>query len=160
MERLQELLEEQLDQANAEKIGKAEEVADSLEAEIQALRKRDNEMKDLARCEDHIHYLQVGEKMRGDETRRSWHPPTAFVLSPPLQTCESMNAPLETGDLPAVVVHQEASFLPVQQVILDLRDQVEELLNQELSKILKQGLQNICSSVSRESRSPFNMKRF
>lgn len=64
VERLQELLEERVDQANVEKIGQAEEVADSLEAEIRALRKRDNEMKDLARCEDHIHYLQVGEKMR------------------------------------------------------------------------------------------------
>ncbi|XP_075872089.1 E3 ubiquitin/ISG15 ligase TRIM25 [Nelusetta ayraudi] len=111
MERLQELVEEQMEQANVEKMGQAEEVADSLEAEIRALRKRDGEMKDLARCEDHIHYLQ---------------------------TCESLNAPLETGDLPAVVVHQEASFLPVQQVILDLRDQVEELCNQELSKIIKQ----------------------
>lgn len=67
VERLQELVEEQLDQANVEKIGQAEEVADSLEAEIRALRKRDNEMKDLARCEDHIHYLQVGEEMRRDE---------------------------------------------------------------------------------------------
>lgn len=64
VERLQELVEEQLDQANVEKMGQAEEVADSLEAEIRALRKRDGEMKDLARCEDHIHYLQVGEETR------------------------------------------------------------------------------------------------
>lgn len=64
VERLQELVEEQLDQANVEKVGQAEEVADSLEAEIRALRKRDGEMKDLARCEDHIHYLQVGEETR------------------------------------------------------------------------------------------------
>lgn len=64
VDRLQELVEEKLDQANAEKVGQAEEVADSLEAEIRALRKRDNEMKDLARCEDHIHYLQVGTETR------------------------------------------------------------------------------------------------
>lgn len=81
--------------------------------------------------------------------RGSCHPPTVFVFSPPPQTCESVNAPLETGDMPAVVVNQEASFLPVQQVILDLRDQVEELLNQELSKIIKQGLQNICIPAAR-----------
>lgn len=60
VERLQELLEEVLDQANQEKMGQAQEVSDSLEAEIKELRKRDTEMKDLARCEDHIHYLQVG----------------------------------------------------------------------------------------------------
>lgn len=71
-----------------------------------------------------------------------------------------MNTPLETGDLPAVVVHQEASFLPVQQVILDLRDQVEELFNQELSKIIKQGLQNACTPVSHKKRSPLYRKCF
>lgn len=60
VERLQELLEEVLDQAGMEKMGQAQEVADSLVAEIKLLKKRDTEMKDLARCEDNIHYLQVG----------------------------------------------------------------------------------------------------
>lgn len=59
VERLQELLEEVLDQAGQEKMGQAQEVVDSLEAEIKEMRRRDTEMKDLARCEDHIHYLQV-----------------------------------------------------------------------------------------------------
>lgn len=61
VERLQELMEEVLDQANLEKMSQAQEVADSLEAEIKVLRKRDTEMRDLAQCEDHIHYLQVGQ---------------------------------------------------------------------------------------------------
>lgn len=59
VERLQELVEELLDEANLEKMSQAQEVADSLEAEIRELKKRDTEMKDLARCEDHIYYLQV-----------------------------------------------------------------------------------------------------
>lgn len=59
VERLQELVEELLDEANLEKMCQAQEVADSLEAEIRELKKRDAEMKDLARCEDHIYYLQV-----------------------------------------------------------------------------------------------------
>lgn len=59
VERLQELLEEILDQAEQDKMGQAQEVSDSLEAEIKELRKRDTEMKDLAQCEDHIYYLQV-----------------------------------------------------------------------------------------------------
>lgn len=61
VERLQELLEEVLDQVGLEKMGQAQEVADNLEAEIKELKKRDTEMKDLARCEDHIHYLQVSQ---------------------------------------------------------------------------------------------------
>lgn len=56
------------------------------------------------------------------------------------QTYESMCSPLESGDLPAVHVNPEASFDPVRDVILDLREQVEELCNQELGKITKQGL--------------------
>lgn len=64
VERLQELLEEVLDQANQDKMGQAQEVANSLEAEIKELKRRDKEMKDLARCEDHIHYLQVDRTLR------------------------------------------------------------------------------------------------
>ena len=59
VERLQELLEEVMDEVGLEKMGQAQEVVDSLEAEIKELKRRDTEMKDLVRCEDHIHYLQV-----------------------------------------------------------------------------------------------------
>ncbi|XP_004552594.1 E3 ubiquitin/ISG15 ligase TRIM25 isoform X2 [Maylandia zebra] len=111
MERLQELLEEVMDQANQEKMGHAQEVTDSLEAEIKELKKRDTEMKDLASCEDNIYYLQ---------------------------TYESMCSPLESGDLPAVKVNHEASFEPVRDAILGLRERVEDLCNQELGKITKQ----------------------
>lgn len=50
-----------------------------------------------------------------------------------------MSAPLESGDLPTVVVNPEASFEPVRDAILDLREKVEDLCNQELGKITKQG---------------------
>ncbi|XP_062301473.1 tripartite motif-containing protein 16 [Scomber scombrus] len=111
VERLQELLEEVLDEVGLEKMGQAQEVVGSLEAEIKELKRRDTEMKDLVRCEDHIHYLQ---------------------------TYESMCSPLESGDLPPVIVNPEASFEPVRETILDLRERVEELCNQELGKITKQ----------------------
>lgn len=51
-----------------------------------------------------------------------------------------MSTPLETGDLPPVVVNPEASLEPVRDAILDLRERVEDLCNQELGKITKQGL--------------------
>ncbi|XP_047432419.1 E3 ubiquitin/ISG15 ligase TRIM25 [Mugil cephalus] len=111
VERLQELLEEALDQASMEKMGQAQEVADSLTAEIKVLKRRDAEMKDMIRCEDHIYYLQ---------------------------TYESICSPLESGDLPPVQVNPEASFEPVRDAILDLRERVEDLCNQELGKITKQ----------------------
>ena len=153
VERLQELLEDLLDQAGLEKMEQAQEVADSLEAEIKVLKKRDTEMKDLAGCQDHIYYLQVRwtrEGRRGVRTK-------GIVGSIPLavevldsetaiffrQTCESMCTPMETGDLPPVLVNPDASFEPVRDVILDLREKVEDLCNQELSKITKQGLSQV-----------------
>ncbi|XP_061571343.1 E3 ubiquitin/ISG15 ligase TRIM25 [Cololabis saira] len=111
VERLQELLEETLDQASLEKTGQAQELAASLEAEVQERRRRDTEMRDLVSCEDHIHYLQ---------------------------TCDSMCSPLESGDLPAVHVNPDASLDPVGDVVLALRERVEDLCNQELGKITKQ----------------------
>ncbi|XP_014328463.1 uncharacterized protein LOC102234813 [Xiphophorus maculatus] len=111
VERLQELLEEVLDQASLEKMNQAQEVADNLEAEIRERRKRDTEMKDLADCGDNIYYLQ---------------------------TCDTMSSPLDCGDLPAVHVNHNATFEPVLEVVLALRDRVEDLCNQELGKINKQ----------------------
>nr|XP_061802816.1 tripartite motif-containing protein 16-like [Nerophis lumbriciformis] len=112
VERLQELLEEVLDEAGREKMEQSQEVVDNLEAEIRELKKRDTQMKDLAQCEDHIYYLQM---------------------------YETMCSPLESGDLPAVQVNHDASFEPVRDAILDLRERVEDLCNQELGKINKKG---------------------
>ncbi|MEQ2194768.1 hypothetical protein XENOCAPTIV_002669, partial [Xenoophorus captivus] len=89
-----ELLEEVLDQASLEKMNQAQEVADSLEAEIKERKKRDTEMRDLASCEDNIFYLQV---------------------------------------------NSDATFDPVREAVLALRDRVEDLCNHELGKITKQG---------------------
>ncbi|KAM8905225.1 E3 ubiquitin/ISG15 ligase TRIM25 [Spinachia spinachia] len=111
VERLQELLEDVLDQAGIEKMGQAQEVVDNLEAEIKELKQRQTAMRDLVHCEDHIHYLEA---------------------------CESVCSPLESGDLPAVAANLDASFEPVREAVLDLRERVEDLCNQELSKITKQ----------------------
>ncbi|XP_008323566.1 uncharacterized protein trim25l isoform X2 [Cynoglossus semilaevis] len=111
VKRLQELLEQVLEKVGEEKMAQAQEVTESLEAEIRELKKREVEMKDLVRCEDHIYYLQA---------------------------YESMCSPLESGELPPVVVNQEASFEPVRESVLDLRERVEDLCNLELDKITKQ----------------------
>ncbi|XP_061692993.1 E3 ubiquitin/ISG15 ligase TRIM25 isoform X2 [Syngnathoides biaculeatus] len=108
--RLQELLEEVLDEAGREKMDQAQEVVESLEEEIRELKRRGTQMKDLAQCEDHIYYLQMHE---------------------------SMCSPLELGDLPAVQVNHDASFEPVRDAIVELREQVENLCNVELGKITK-----------------------
>lgn len=50
-----------------------------------------------------------------------------------------MSGPLECGDLPSVQVNLDATFEPVRESVLALRDRVEDLCNQELGKITKQG---------------------
>lgn len=50
-----------------------------------------------------------------------------------------MCSPLESGEMPSVHVNPDASFEPVRDYILDLQERVEDLCNQELSKITKQG---------------------
>ncbi|KAK5609015.1 hypothetical protein CRENBAI_017182 [Crenichthys baileyi] len=125
VERLQELLEEVLDQASLEKMNQAQEVADSLEAEIKERKKRDTEMRDLASCEDNIFYLQ---------------------------TCDSMSSPLECGDLPTVQVNSDATFDPVREAVLALRDRVEDLCNHELGKITKQVNDTKLFSLGNSSR--------
>ncbi|XP_049609415.1 E3 ubiquitin/ISG15 ligase TRIM25 [Syngnathus scovelli] len=110
VERLQELLEELLDEVGREKMEQAQEVTDNLEAEIKELKRRETQMKDLAQCQDHIYYLQ---------------------------TYDTMCSPLESGDLPAVQVNLDASFEPVREAILDLRERVEDMCNLELGNITK-----------------------
>lgn len=65
-----------------------------------------------------------------------------------------MSTPLEVGDFPVVLVNAEASYEPVRSAILALRERVEDLCNQELGKIIKQGLltassRGVLSSLSR-----------
>ncbi|XP_030209480.1 uncharacterized protein trim25l [Gadus morhua] len=110
VERLQTLVEAMLERAELDKMAEAREVADSLAAEVKERKRREEEMKDLVRCEDHIHYLQ---------------------------TCEELASPLELEELPGVLVNLEASFDPAREAILDLREHVEDLCNAELGKITK-----------------------
>ncbi|XP_036401742.1 E3 ubiquitin/ISG15 ligase TRIM25 [Megalops cyprinoides] len=110
VERLQELVEEVMDSIGQEKLREAQEVVEKLEAEIRELKRKDSEMKDLITCEDNIHFLQ---------------------------NCKSLCSPPEAGELPTVTANPDASFEPVRTAMLDLRDKVEDLCNQELSQATK-----------------------
>uniref|UniRef100_A0A674CS21 Tripartite motif containing 25, like n=1 Tax=Salmo trutta TaxID=8032 RepID=A0A674CS21_SALTR len=110
VERLQELVEGVMNQAGQEKVSEAQDVVDKLEAEISELKRRDKDMKEVFRCEDNIHFLE---------------------------TCESLCSPFECNDLSCVVANPEATFEPVREAILNLRERVEDMCNVELGKITK-----------------------
>ncbi|KAI5614566.1 E3 ubiquitin/ISG15 ligase TRIM25 isoform X1 [Silurus asotus] len=92
-----------------EKINESKQVVDKLEMEIRQLRKKDSDLKDLVTCQDNIYFLRTYQ----------------CLCSPELSELGSVTANLET------------SFDPVQNIISDLREKVENMCNQELEKINK-----------------------
>ncbi|XP_051567324.1 E3 ubiquitin/ISG15 ligase TRIM25 isoform X2 [Myxocyprinus asiaticus] len=110
MQRMLELLQEVMLSAGQEKVSEAQDVVTKLEAEVKQLKRKDMEMKDLINCQDNIYFLK---------------------------TYQSLCSPLEGGELGPVTVNPEATFDPVRNVILQLREKVEEMCDQELDKINK-----------------------
>ncbi|XP_023698342.1 E3 ubiquitin/ISG15 ligase TRIM25 isoform X3 [Paramormyrops kingsleyae] len=108
VERLQALVGEVMESSGRDKLNEAQEVVDKLEAEISEMKRRDSEMRDLLICEDNIHFLQHNEALCG---------------------------PLGDSELPKVTAHPDASFELVRRVLLDLQQEVEDMCNQQLSKI-------------------------
>ncbi|XP_072539063.1 E3 ubiquitin/ISG15 ligase TRIM25 [Salminus brasiliensis] len=109
VQRMLELIEDVMMSSGQEKLTEAQEVVDKLEAEIKQLKTKDMELKDLVKCQDNIHFLKTYQ----------------CLCSP------------EVSELGSVTVHPDASFDSVRSVVLDLREKVENMCNQELDKINK-----------------------
>ncbi|XP_036425653.1 E3 ubiquitin/ISG15 ligase TRIM25 isoform X2 [Colossoma macropomum] len=109
VQRMLELIQDVMMSSGQEKLTEAQEVVDKLEAEIKQLKKKDVELKTLVKCQDNIHFLK-----------------TYHCLSSP-----------EVSELGSVTVNPDASFDSVRSVVLDLREKVENMCNQELDKINK-----------------------
>uniref|UniRef100_A0A671K5Z5 Tripartite motif containing 25, like n=1 Tax=Sinocyclocheilus anshuiensis TaxID=1608454 RepID=A0A671K5Z5_9TELE len=110
VQRMLELLQDVMVSTAQEKLNETQDVVTKLEAEVKQLKKKDGELKDLINCQDSIYFLK---------------------------TYQSLCCPLEGGDLGAVTANPEATFDPVRSVIVQLREKVEELCDQELDKINK-----------------------
>ncbi|XP_042581304.1 E3 ubiquitin-protein ligase TRIM47 isoform X1 [Cyprinus carpio] len=110
VQRMLELLQDVMVSTAQEKLNEAQEVVTKLEAEVKQLKKKDGELKELINCQDSIYFLK---------------------------TYQSLCCPLEGGDLGAVTANPEATFDPVRSVVVQLREKVEEMCDQELDKINK-----------------------
>ncbi|KAM8899688.1 tripartite motif-containing protein 16-like [Spinachia spinachia] len=84
-------------------VARAEELQRQLEAEVSEMKKRDDDLEQLSRTDDHIHFIQ---------------------------TFRSLSASCESADLPRVLVfyRQHSSFKPVTDCLSKLRDDTESLL--------------------------------
>ncbi|KAJ8245115.1 hypothetical protein GJAV_G00275020 [Gymnothorax javanicus] len=91
------------DQEKAE-VSRAEGLLERLEQEIAELRRRDAELEQLSHTEDHIHFLQ---------------------------SCQSVCAPPEPGDIPSITVCLDDSFEAVRKSVSELKEQLEDVLKSE-----------------------------
>ncbi|CAM4620250.1 unnamed protein product [Leuciscus chuanchicus] len=110
VQRMLDLLQDVMLSAGQEKLNETQDVVTKLEAEVKQLKNKDGELKELINCQDNIYFLK---------------------------TYQSLCCPLEGGELGAVTANPEATFDPVRSVIVQLREKVEEMCDQELDKINK-----------------------
>ncbi|KAJ8278222.1 hypothetical protein GJAV_G00085260 [Gymnothorax javanicus] len=94
------------------KVSRAEGLLEQLEQEIAELRRRDAELEQLSHTEDHIHFLQ---------------------------SCQSLCAPPESGDLPSITVNPHVSFEAVRKSVTELKELLEDVCKGELAKITDAG---------------------
>ncbi|MGH0147690.1 UNVERIFIED_CONTAM: hypothetical protein FKN15_011338 [Acipenser sinensis] len=89
-------------------VSQAEERMEQVEQEITELKRRDAEMEQLSKTEDHIHFLQ---------------------------NCWSLCAPPESGYLPSVTVNTDVTFEAVRKAVSELKGQLEGICKREFVRI-------------------------
>ncbi|XP_053355207.1 uncharacterized protein trim25l [Clarias gariepinus] len=109
LQRMADLIQQVMSSSGQEKINEAQELVDKLSKEISQMRKKDSDLKELVTCQDNIYFLRTYQ----------------CLCSP------------ELTEVGSFTVNPDASFDPVRNIVLDLREKVENMCNQELDKINK-----------------------
>ncbi|XP_029110909.1 tripartite motif-containing protein 16-like [Scleropages formosus] len=92
-------------------VSEAEGLLDQLEKEIDELKKGDAELEQISHSEDHIHFLQ---------------------------TFQSLCSPPGSEELPSININPKCSFEDVKKTVSQLKEQLENLSQNELAEISKQ----------------------
>ncbi|XP_028322922.1 finTRIM family, member 83 [Gouania willdenowi] len=110
IERLQQEMAKLISSNKRAALNNAESHLERLSHEIADLKRRDNEITQLSRTEDHIHFIQ------------SYH---------------TLIAQTEAEELPSVSVNPYYSFDPVTKAVSELKQHMNEFSNEELVKVAK-----------------------
>ncbi|XP_030602506.1 finTRIM family, member 83 isoform X1 [Archocentrus centrarchus] len=110
IERLQQEMAKLISSNKRAALNNAEGHLERLTNEIADLKKRDNEITQLSRTEDHIHFIQ------------SYH---------------MLIAQTEAEELPSVSVNPYFSFGPVSKAVSEMKQHLNEFSNEELVKVAK-----------------------
>ncbi|KAJ8276913.1 hypothetical protein GJAV_G00069300 [Gymnothorax javanicus] len=115
------------DQEKAE-VKLADKLLEQLEEEIAELKSRDAELEQLSHTEDHIHFLQSAKPL---------------CVSP------------ASGDRPSVIVSPHISFEAVSECVAELKEQLEDVCEREMSEISAAGRAvGICESHTETEELP------
>ncbi|XP_064190315.1 tripartite motif-containing protein 16-like isoform X3 [Anguilla rostrata] len=111
------------DQEKAE-VSRAEGLLERLKKEIAELRRRDAELEQFSRTEDHIQFLQ---------------------------SCQSLCAPVGPEDLPSITVSPLVPFEAVRKSVSELKERLEDFFTVELIKVSGKAKEvNILEPMTRE----------
>ncbi|XP_066521325.1 E3 ubiquitin/ISG15 ligase TRIM25 [Hoplias malabaricus] len=109
VQRMLELIEDMMTSTGQAKLNEAQEIVDKLESEIKQLKEKDTVLNDIVKCQDNIHFLKM---------------------------YQCLNSP-EVSNLGSVIVNPDTSFDSARSIILELREKVENMCNQDLERINK-----------------------
>ncbi|XP_035271072.1 tripartite motif-containing protein 16-like [Anguilla anguilla] len=105
-------------------VSRAEERLERLEQEMAELRRRDAELEQFSRTEDHIHFLQ---------------------------SCQSLCALPGPGDLPRITVSPHVSFEALRKSVSELKERLEDVCKEELIRVSGEAKEvNILEPKTRE----------
>ncbi|KAK0142584.1 Tripartite motif-containing protein 47 [Merluccius polli] len=117
IEKMQQEMSKLISSNKRAALSNAEGHMERLTHEIADLRRRDSEITQLSRTEDHIHFIQVAAAM--------------------CQATDMLIAQTEAEELPVVSVNPYFSFGQVTKSISDIKQHLNEFGNEELVKVAK-----------------------
>lgn len=163
IERMQQEMAKLISSNKRAALNNAEGHMERLSHEISDLKRRDNDITQLSRTEDHIHFIQVtaGAQQRhlqGLEFLKAVlilivlftsHIPSSriehsgdqpvTVGSLALQSYHMLIAQTEAEELPTVSVNPYFSFGPVTKAVSEMKQHLNDFSNDELVKVAKAG---------------------
>ncbi|TRY98717.1 hypothetical protein DNTS_010268 [Danionella cerebrum] len=110
IQRMLDLTQDVMLSSGQEKLNEAQDLVTKLEAEVSQLKRKDGELKEIINCPDNIHFLK---------------------------TYQTLCCPLDAGEVGTVCINPEASFDSIRSIMIQFREKVEEMSDQELDKINK-----------------------
>lgn len=139
IERMQQEMAKLISSNKRAALNNAEGHLERLSHEISDLKRRDSEITQLSRTEDHIHFIQVTDGAHWRHLQALWSGGAESNCGLLLQSYHMLIAQTEAEELPTVSVNPYFSFGPVTKAVSEMKQHLNEFSNEELVKVAKAG---------------------